>query len=277
MKFNPPLTTTEAETLFQGKFSNFRSLPGGEGGQGIVFKATQVSTGSSNGAVAVKIYYPGSLVERTAREVAALQRLKCEMLVNLVEAGYILVRGQQCMCVVTEFIEGSGLFDVLKRGRLPVKAVARIAYDIALALDLIWGERIVHRDVKPQNIMLAAKGHAVLIDLGVGRHLSMTPLTTLGKTWGTEGYMSPEQAQALRNLSCKSDVFALGVVLQEALLGAHPTGYNQLALNGGGRSTATLGLNLPGDITGLIDSMLLPGAHLRPTPFLVAKEFAKHL
>src|SRR5262249_35827038 len=148
--------------------------------------------------------------------------------------GHVNVRGQKCMFVATEFLEGDVLSNVIKRGPLGVKSAARIAADIALAIGALWMERIVHRDIKPQNIMLKHNGRAVLIDLGVARHLSLGALTTVGKTWGTEGYMSPEQANAVRQLSCKSDLFSLGIVLQESVLGTHPTAYNQLALSGGG-------------------------------------------
>lgn len=113
------------------------------------------------------------------------------------------------MFVATEFIEGEVLSAVLSRGHLPTGQVARIGREIALAIAALWVERLVHRDIKPNNIMFAHNGRAVLIDLGVARHLSLGALTTLGKTWGTDGYMSPEQANALRQLSCKSDIFSL--------------------------------------------------------------------
>jgi serine/threonine protein kinase len=125
--------------------------------------------------------------------------------------------------------------------------------------------------------MFAHNGRAVLIDLGVARHLSLGALTTLGKTWGTDGYMSPEQANALRQLSCKSDVFSLGVVLQELLLGTHPTGYNQLALAGGGIKIAALNPGAPIPFEALLDSMLALNPHNRPHPSDVADGFLKHV
>jgi len=181
------------------------------------------------------------------------------------------------MFVATEFIEGEVLSTVACRGCLTANQAARIGRDIALAIAALWNERLVHRDIKPNNIMLARNGRVVMIDLGVARHLSMGALTTLGKTWGTEGYMSPEQAKALRQLSCKSDIFSLGIVLQELLLGRHPTGCNQLALSGGGIKTRALKLTLPIPIEALLDAMLALSPHNRPNPIDAADFLNKHI
>lgn len=105
-------------------------------------------------------------------------------------------------------------------------------------------------------------GGFVLIDLGVARHLSLGSLTTMGKTWGSEGYMSPEHAKAARQLSCKSDVFSLGVVLQQCLSGKHPTGFDQMKLMFGGIRTASLCAHAPAELAAIIDRML----EVRPKP-----------
>ena len=98
---------------------------------------------------------------------------------------------------------------------------------MAKAIDSIWKLRIVHRDIKPSNIMRKTSGRYCLIDLGVARHIDRTPLTNLGSTWGTVGYLSPEQCRFQRQLTCKSDIFSLAVVLTESALGKHPTNRNQ--------------------------------------------------
>src|SRR5205823_12550809 len=110
--------------------------------------------------------------------------------------------------------------------------------------------------LKPYNIMLRPDGQAVLIDLGVARHIALDSLTTYGKTWGTEGYLSPEQARIVRSLTCKSDVFALGVVVQESLLGRHPTARHQQQLVAGGPATASLQAGLPTEFIALVDRMV---------------------
>jgi eukaryotic-like serine/threonine-protein kinase len=277
LKFNPILLATEAEAAFAGKFTTLVAFPENEGGQGIVFKANANSCSPTQQLLALKIYYPGSLTERTKREVEALRRLHCETFVKLFDAGHVVLRGQQCMYVAMEFIDGEVLSNILARGPLTPNRAARIACDIALAIQALWQERIVHRDIKPQNIMLTNVGRAVLIDLGIAKHLSLGSLTTAGKTWGTEGYMSPEHAKALRQLSCKSDVFALGIVLQESLAGSHPTGFNQMALLSGGLPTTGLGLNLPVNFMTSLDLLLHFNPHRRPTPEQVLILFNQYL
>jgi serine/threonine-protein kinase len=277
LKFIPTLLAAEAEKAFAGKFTTLVAFSGNEGGQGIVFKANANGSVHIQRPLALKIYYPGSLTERTKREVEALRRLQCDTFVKLFDAGHVVLRGQQCMYVATEFIDGEVLSSFISRGPLTPNKVARIACDISAAIQALWQERIVHRDIKPQNIMLTQSGRAVLIDLGVARHLSLGSLTTAGKTWGTEGYMSPEHANALRQLSCKSDIFALGIVLQESLTGNHPTGLNQMALLSGGLPTAALGLNLPVNFASHLDSMLHLKPHNRPAPEQVAILFNQYV
>jgi serine/threonine-protein kinase len=278
LSFNPPLTIQEVEAAFNGTFSKVTPIVGGTGGQGVVFRAeSQQQGGTLPKTVALKIYYPGSLVERTQREVQALAKLQCDYIVRIHSAGHIPLRAQPCMFVGTDFIEGEVLSAVVSRGRLNANQAARVGHDIAIAISALWTERLVHRDIKPHNIMLARNNRGVLIDLGVARHLSLGALTTIGKTWGTDGYMSPEQANALRQLSCKSDIFSLGIVLQELLLGAHPTGCNQLALAGGGVKTAALKFAPRAPFEALLDTMLALSPHHRPNPVQVAETLNHHV
>lgn len=236
------------------------------GGQGAVFKART----PKGAVVALKIYSSDQLEERLEREIEALKTIRSPTLVELHDAGTCTVRGQQCRYLMTTFIEGQTLDALLKAGGpQPPDLIARVARDVALAIEAVWDERIVHRDVKPNNIMLPPGGGAVLIDLGVARHIDMTSLTTTGKTWGTNGYLSPEQCQG-RPLTCKSDVFALGVVVQECILGRHPTGLRQPALISGGVKTAGLRAGLPPFFVHLVDEMVHAKAIMRPSPGKVA-------
>lgn len=241
------------------------------GGQGTVFRAT-----SADGtAHALKVYFPDPdayVEERTDREVAALRRLQGETLVTLEADGHVTLRGTSCRYVATSFIQGESVASTLKRGPLPLDGVARIGVDIAIAIGLLWSERIVHRDVTPNNIMLGRHGRAVLIDLGVARHTALASLSRPNEGWGTFGYLSPEQHAALRALTCKADVFSLGVVLQQCLLGRHPCGRDQRRLNLGGIATATLVNGLPRAFTDVLDAMVRQGAPRRPSPAVVARE-----
>lgn len=195
------------------------------GGQGAVHRGTYRGQDC-----ALKVYFPGQLYTRVDREVKALRELQSESVVGLLWAGEVQLGGEALPVVATEFIEGQTLAQVLGGGPLATDALAGLAVDVAGAIDAMWAKRIVHRDLKPNNIMIRADGSACVIDLGVARHVERTSLTALGLTWGTLGYMSPEQTKAVRQLTCKSDLYSLGIILLQAGLGRHPTGGDQLRL-----------------------------------------------
>jgi serine/threonine-protein kinase len=260
------LAPAEISAAFPGRYQSVQVLK--SGGQGAVFRVEagldqQQPRGTP---IALKIYYADQLEERTEREVNALKQIQIESLVQFVGTGRTTIRGLPCIWLETTFIEGESLAAIITRGPLSRSQAATIAHDVAVALDQLWTHRIVHRDVKPDNIMLRPDGHAVLIDLGVARHIELDSLTTYGKTWGTEGYFSPEQSRAVRSLTCKSDVFALGIVVQESLLGRHPTGRRQPQLVAGGPATAAIQPGLPAEFIALVDRMVHRDPVRRPTP-----------
>jgi len=131
---------------------------------------------------------------------------------------------------MTPYIEGEDLRERLKTtGPLPEGAVRTIMTDMCGALVELWVRRIVHRDIKPDNILLQSDTHAVLFDLGIAKHLDMSTITIPGGWLGTLGYMSPEQRKGQRP-SVKTDVFALGITCFEALIGKHPFNRDQDAI-----------------------------------------------
>jgi len=263
----PPLQAIQA--AFSGSYQSIRQIA--SGGQGAVFEATSTGTGKQ---VALKLYFPGHLSERTAREVAALKKLKGETIVRLEDSGSVQIAGEDLFFMATTLISGTVLLDALRAGALPLKAVCRIGADISCAVDEMWAlDRIVHRDIKPGNVMLRSDGRAILIDLGIARHLNMATLTSSGSTWGTDGYMSPEQARG-KPLSCKSDIFALGIVLQECISGKHPVARNQYQLKGGGPPTSALIGGLPAQVDAIITSMVDREPYLRPHPRAVIAELS---
>lgn len=261
--FDPPLEGAELLAATRGLYPEVEKIF--IGGQAVVFRAKS----HDGGMHALKVYFPdpdAQVDERTDREVAALRRLHSETLVRLESDGHITVRGEQCRYVATTFIDGNSLASTLKNGPLSVGAVARLGVDAADAIRLLWTERIVHRDVTPNNLMLAETGRAVLIDLGLARHTALASLTKPHQGWGTMGYLSPEQAQAVRALTCKSDVFSLGVVLQQSLSGVHPYGRDQRRLAMGGKPTATIVKGVPSEMCDIIDTMVRFAAPRRPSP-----------
>lgn len=248
------------QAAFGSRFTIIESIAAG--GQGAVFRAL---SGDGVGQVALKVYFEDQIEERTRREIVALQSIIGDTIVKLADEGRCDLRGQPCIFIATSYIAGETLAALISRGPLDESVAARVGHDIALAVGMLWAKRIVHRDIKPSNIMITSTGRAVLIDLGLARHLDLSPLTSVGKTWGTEGYLSPEQAKGFL-LSCKSDIFALGIVLQESLLGRHPTARRQLPLLEGGPRTSGLRAGLSAALVTLIDSMVHKSPLRRPLP-----------
>lgn len=272
-QFDPPLKTEEIDAAFPRQFRAI--APVVSGGQGSVFRVDE----HDGSVIALKIYVPNAganVEERTGREVAALEQLQCPTIVKLRGHGERLIRGVQCRFVSTTFIDGDTVERRVAVGPpLTVEGIAQVAADIADAIDAMWatGARIVHRDIKPANVMLSAARRAVLIDLGLARHTTLDSLTVSGQSWGTAGYLSPEQASARKGLTCKSDVFALGVLLQYCLLGGHPTHGNQHLLLKTRPNTASLRTRIPRDYAAVVDRMLSTSPVVRPLPSVISKFF----
>lgn len=231
------------------------------GGQGLVYRG-RVNTAEA----AVKVYFPGQVEVRVNREIAALSKLNNSHIVKLLWSGSVEIDHVCLPAVATELINGTPLNAIIQGRALQHSEIGTIVRDIAVAIDAMWQHLIVHRDLKPANILIRPNGRACVIDLGVARHIDRTPLTATGFTWGTMGYMSPEQTRAARQLTCKSDIFALGVIAVECALGRHPTRQDQLRL-----LSLELHNNLPREISSwkyapLIAEMLHPRPTRRPNP-----------
>jgi outer membrane protein assembly factor BamB len=192
----------------------------GAGGMGRVY------LGYSPGgrAVAVKICHPEfaadpAFVRRFALEVDAARAVNGLYTAQVIDAGPDDVPPW----MATSYVPGPSLYDAVNAdGPLPGPAVWRLAAGLAEALQAVHARGLVHRDLKPTNVLLAADGPRV-IDFGVARALDGTSLTTTGVTFGTPSYMSPEQGTG-DPLSPASDVFALGSVLCFAATGDVPFG-----------------------------------------------------
>lgn len=190
----------------------------GVGGMGSVWKATQTSTGRM---VAVKILHPEmaqnkTYVERFFREIRTALALNHPNIVRGLEAGEH--HGQYYF--VMEFIEGEPLLDIIKRqGRLDEKFALRIAVQIAGAIDYAWQRGFLHRDIKPQNILVMRDGTAKLTDLGIAKYQEDAALTSTGLTIGSPHYISPERARGSTELDVRSDIYSLGATLFHMLTG----------------------------------------------------------
>lgn len=242
------------------------------GGQGVVFRGWV-----NEDAAAIKVYFPGNMERRVEREVTALRSLDCYSIVKLLWSDIPHYDHTEFPIVATSYINGSPL-DQLLRGRpLRYEELGILAYDVATAVDHLWRKRLVHRDLKPSNILINENGRACVIDLGVARHLDQSTLTSLaGAVWGTLGYLSPEQAKGIRVLTCRSDIFALGVILIECALGYHPAQHNQQRL-----FDKDLHETLPDEIShwkhaNLLKKMLWPQAAKRPMPEVIISDFVEY-
>ena len=124
--------------------------------------------------------------------------------------------------IVLEFVEGETLKDRIRReGRLPVSEALAYAIEIGRALSCAHSHKLVHRDIKPQNILIDLDGRAKLTDFGISRSLESQGLTATGRVLGTTDYVSPEQALG-HEVTEQSDIYSLGIVLYEMLVGEAP-------------------------------------------------------
>ncbi len=124
--------------------------------------------------------------------------------------------------ITMEFIEGRDLKSLLTQsGKLPADRAVEIIQQVCLALEAAHTEGVVHRDLKPQNIMIDGQGRALVMDFGIARSLEMGGMTQTGALIGTPEYMSPEQVRG-EHVDARSDLFTLGIIFQELLTGQLP-------------------------------------------------------
>jgi eukaryotic-like serine/threonine-protein kinase len=192
----------------------------GEGGMGAVYKAHDRELERN---VALKL-----IRAELARNPEILQRFKQEIILarqvthrNVIRIFDIGQAGGH-KYITMEYLEGRDLRAVLReKGKLPPEEAAKIVLQICRALEAAHSEGVIHRDLKPQNIMLDANGRAYVMDFGIARSAYLPGMTQTGALVGTPEYMSPEQAKG-EKLDERSDLFSLGVILYELLTGTSP-------------------------------------------------------
>lgn len=247
------------------------------GGQGVVFKATRIlwpDGTAANDVVALKLNRYREQEIRVQREITAVENISNPGLARLIEHGYCDVAGRRTRYVAWELVEGQPLSHRLRiGGRLLDTEVLPIGRDVSAAIAAIWSRRIVHGDIKPSNIMVRDSGGAVLIDLGAARDSQHDNTMAARRPFGTRGYFSPEQARG-EPVSCASDVFSLGIVMLECLLGRHPTASLQSDLDEGFRATS-FKLGARTDLLNMLDRMLSQRPAFRPIPEDLSRYFQK--
>lgn len=191
------------------------------GGAGRVFFARSLD----GRAIALKVLHPELVVTATAdrflREIKTLSRLEHPHVAKLLDYG----EREWLVYLAMAYIEGPTLKEhIAQVRRVSVDDAVRIGRDILGALAFAHQNNVIHRDVKPDNIVLSTDG-AMLLDFGIARAIEAAgdeKLTRSGFTVGTSSYMSPEQVVAVRDLDHRSDIYSLGCVLFEALAGRPP-------------------------------------------------------
>jgi serine/threonine-protein kinase len=170
-------------------------------------------------------------LERFRREARAVAQLSHPHIVGVIDAGEDADPDHPRPYIVFEYVEGETLKDRIRRlGRLPITEAVAYAIEIARALQAAHARHIVHRDVKPQNVLIDHEGSAKVTDFGIARTLEEDGLTADGRVLGTTDYVSPEQALG-QHVTGQSDLYSLGVVLYEMLTGEVPfTGESQVAV-----------------------------------------------
>jgi eukaryotic-like serine/threonine-protein kinase len=166
-------------------------------------------------------------LERFRREARAVAQLSHPHIVGVIDAGEDDGRPY----IVFEYVEGETLKERIRRlGRLPIAEAVAYAIEIARALGAAHAQHIIHRDVKPQNVLIDPEGSAKVTDFGIARTLEEEGLTAAGRVLGTTDYVSPEQALG-QHVNGQSDLYSLGVVLYEMLTGEVPfKGDSQVAV-----------------------------------------------
>jgi hypothetical protein len=259
-----------AHDLFLGRYRPLRPL--GSGGMGHVWLARDERSGLD---VALKIVAregkSGHRAEREARAASALRHERCQRILSL-------ARDPSHVYIAYEYIPGRTLREAMRSGELDDAAAIEVAAQISEALAHAHGRGIVHRDVKPSNVLLAETGKVDvrLLDFGLAQMAEFDTLTALGDIPGTLAYISPERLHGLP-ATAAADIWGVGVLLWEALAGQHPFWGGDMtetsrSIQAGAPSLATMRPDLPDHVVETVASALLVNPQRRPSAERLAHE-----
>jgi tetratricopeptide (TPR) repeat protein/predicted Ser/Thr protein kinase len=191
----------------------------GEGGMGTVYKARDREV---DRVVALKVIRPdlagqAKILERFKQELILARQVTHKNVIRIFDLG----SAGSLKFITMEFVEGRDLSHLLRERKFTVEESIRIIRQVCRALDAAHAESVVHRDLKPQNIMMNDSGKVCVMDFGLAFSTDMNSLTQTGTLMGTPAYMSPEQAQG-KTLDARSDIYALGIIFYEMLTGDIP-------------------------------------------------------
>lgn len=216
-----------SERILAGRYRLLEQI--GSGGMAIVYRAEDRRTGHD---VAVKLLRPdlaqnAEYVSRFQREAQAASKMTHHNIVNLLDVGM----DGDSRYLVMEYVPGQTLKQVIEeKGRLPAQTAAAVTIRILSALQHAHENGIIHRDIKPQNILVNEEGLIKVADFGIARIADTQTLSQTDTVMGSVHYFSPEQASG-RGTDLRSDIYSVGVVLYEMLTGRVPfDGENQVSV-----------------------------------------------
>jgi serine/threonine protein kinase len=205
-------------STFAGRYQIIEEL--GKGGMGSVYKVLDKELGEK---VALKLLKPeiasdDQVIERFRNELKFARKITHKYVCRMFHLG----KYKDTPFITMEYVSGEDLKSTLRRvGQLGAGKAVYIAKQVLEGLTEAHKLGVVHRDLKPQNIMIDKKGHAHIMDFGIARSLKTKGVTTAGMMIGTPDYMSPEQVDGLE-VDPRSDIYAMGVILYEMLIGDVP-------------------------------------------------------
>ncbi len=225
--WSQPISRPNAPMLRGGRIPNGTRLGSryeivqmlGEGGMGSVYKAKDLEL---DRFVALKVIRPEfalheEVLRRFKQELILARKITHKNVIRIFDLGEL----DSVKFITMEFIEGQDLSSIAKE-RLPFEKSADIIYQVCTALDAAHAEGVVHRDLKPQNIMLDKSGRVIVMDFGIARTMEHgAGMTNTGALIGTPDYMSPEQVMG-EHVDSRSDLFALGIIFYQLLVGQLP-------------------------------------------------------
>jgi len=208
----------------------------GRGGMGEVWRAEQMSL---KRAVAIKLL-PSTFesspefVGRFEKEASALARLSHPQIIQVIDKG--VAEGRYY--IVMEYVSGQSLREKMSNGRLTFEESARLISEISRAVDYMHTQAVIHRDLKPENILLDAMGNVKVADFGLAGiqgGAKELALTATSVAMGSVNYMAPEQRKDSKHVTCRADIYALGVIFYEMLTGELPVGRFKMPSEADGR------------------------------------------
>src|ERR1700716_357995 len=192
----------------------------GQGGMGAVYKArdTELERFVALKLIRADLASNPEILRRFKQELILAREVTHRNVIRIFDLG----QAKGFKFITMEFVDGRDLRAVLReRGKLPPDETVRIIAQVCRALESAHAVGVVHRDLKPQNIMLDGKDRIYVMDFGIAHSLETPGMTQTGALMGTPEYMSPEQAKGLK-VDARSDLFALGIIFYEMLTGISP-------------------------------------------------------